>query len=336
MKYIYKITSIIMIALVMLMNTIQFTYSATELDKEIIEDYEVNEPVTIESNLFNSPEIQSLDEIEDEIDIANLETITTDDVEVDSIGTQFDDIEITLDENFENLEAENGKVVYEYDDYELEENNIEGGVQYLYTIEDENAPHSFDLDIKIEDGNTLKYNELGEIYIENQEGYIVTLIGSPWAVDSEGNFVETTYVINDNKIVQNVNYSGDSYPLQADPLFCDNTINNTASKMKDKDTFAAVPTKCARAYNISMSQSIITANFLGIFAGSAYVKDAWGEVYNDNDYRKNVASKYNARMKDQFICHAINPATVTKSSWNLDTNRPDVSLWSTYKKACNP
>lgn len=43
-------------------------------------------------------------------------------------------------------------------------------------------------------------------------------------------------------------------------------------------------------------------------------------------------------MKDQLVCHAINPAVVAtnKKSWNLDTNRPDVSLWSTYLKGCNP
>lgn len=52
--------------------------------------------------------------------------------------------------------------------------------------------------------------------------------------------------------------------------------------------------------------------------------------------RKYISSSKKDRIKDQFICHAVNAITIYKSSWNLEPWRPDKSLLATYSEGCNP
>ncbi|MEY9869073.1 hypothetical protein ABIE66_004452 [Peribacillus sp. B2I2] len=64
--------------------------------------------------------------------------------------------------------------------------------------------------------------------------------------------------------------------------------------------------------------------------------DMWSEVTADADFKKYISSSKAGRIKDQFICHAANPLTIYKSSWNLEPWRPDKTLVGTYMKGCNP
>ena len=56
----------------------------------------------------------------------------------------------------------------------------------------------------------------------------------------------------------------------------------------------------------------------GVFGSSLIGKKMWGEVTADSDFKKHIASSRHARMRNQFICHAVNPLTIWKSSWNLE------------------
>uniref|UniRef100_UPI00406C6090 DUF2599 domain-containing protein n=1 Tax=Peribacillus sp. FSL E2-0159 TaxID=2975289 RepID=UPI00406C6090 len=49
-----------------------------------------------------------------------------------------------------------------------------------------------------------------------------------------------------------------------------------------------------------------------------------------------MSNSREGRIKDQFICHAVNQLTIYKSPWNLEPWRPDLSLSSTYYNKCNP
>ncbi|MBM7588147.1 hypothetical protein JOC86_004722 [Bacillus pakistanensis] len=60
--------------------------------------------------------------------------------------------------------------------------------------------------------------------------------------------------------------------------------------------------------------------------------DAWDKVYAVHSGSSNW---YNTGgMEDQFLCHAS--FARTKSSWNLEPSRPNVSYAQTVAKACNP
>ncbi|NMH70511.1 DUF2599 domain-containing protein [Bacillus sp. RO3] len=60
--------------------------------------------------------------------------------------------------------------------------------------------------------------------------------------------------------------------------------------------------------------------------------DAWNKLYAVHSSSSNW---YNTGgMKDQFDCHATYART--KSRWNLEPSRPNVSYAETVAKACNP
>lgn len=230
-----KSINIVLLFALMMPTLINVSFYASELEARKMKEYDVEGSVILESNLYKDDEIDNLE------DVAEVQE-----------GTNWGEVSLELTEEPENADVnmESGQVVYEYEDYTMEENNITGGVQYKYDIPSKESQHEFELDMNLEPGNTLKYNELGEIYIADSEGEIVTLIGSPWAVDSEGNFIDTYFELKNDSIKQVINYEGDNYPLQADPLFCSETINNKASYMTDSNTFAVVPNTCAKVYNV--------------------------------------------------------------------------------------
>ncbi|WP_405390652.1 MULTISPECIES: DUF2599 domain-containing protein [Peribacillus] len=60
------------------------------------------------------------------------------------------------------------------------------------------------------------------------------------------------------------------------------------------------------------------------------------ELKADASFKSHVSSSKEGRIKDQFICHAVNLLTIYKSPWNLVPWRPDLSLALTYKNKCNP
>lgn len=68
------------------------------------------------------------------------------------------------------------------------------------------------------------------------------------------------------------------------------------------------------------------------FELSVRMADAWNKLYAVHSGSSNW---YNTGgMKDQFDCHATYART--KSRWNLEPSRPNVSYAETVSKACNP
>lgn len=58
----------------------------------------------------------------------------------------------------------------------------------------------------------------GEVYIVDKDNEIVEVIGKAWAKDANGYDVETSYEIEDNKLIQNVEFDENSlFPIVADP-----------------------------------------------------------------------------------------------------------------------
>ncbi|TCI42855.1 DUF2599 domain-containing protein [Exiguobacterium sp. SH3S2] len=238
------------------------------------------------------------------------------------------------DSNLEFDKTEEGKVIFrnKEEQYSIENVALVGGVQILYNIESTESPKEYVLDLDITEGSRIIHED-GEYKIVNEKGEVEVFIGSPWAKDSNGNEVETYYEIKDQQLIQHIDYEGTDYPLVADPLFCSDTIDNTASKYTDSNTFSVYPRTCARTY-ITASYTLGGA-LLGVFGSTAIGKQMWSEVVADASYQA-TSTANRPKLKDQFICHAVNPTTIWKSSWNLDTNRPDVSLLDTYKALCNP
>jgi len=81
--------------------------------------------------------------------------------------------------------------------------------------------------------------------------------------------------------------------------------------------------------------SLTSASMPVIFLSTSLGYDMYHELTTDAQYIEYIT--YNqSGIKNQFICHAVNPFTITKSSWNLEPWRPNPGWLLTYTAGCNP
>lgn len=299
------------------------------MEDVVVEDYsEYSKEIITESDDF----IGKISKVENEI--------TFIDDENNEIKVSVDDSGLEYDSNDEGTIT----FVNEESGYSVQNQILDGGFRQLFIIESEDSPKEFKIDVELDEGHKIIEQD-GLYFVADNEGEIVYLIGAPWAVDSEGNFINSYYEVRENTIYQIVKYEGNKYPITADPLFCKNndTIDNTNTKWnknykpkdyKEKGTLAVKVRTCAKVY--ITANWTLTLGALGLFNNSYAAKMMWDEVKADADYKKHVKSNQHTSMRNQFICHAVNPGTIWKDSWNLEPYRKQVSLASTYKALCNP
>ena len=66
-------------------------------------------------------------------------------------------------------------------------------------------------------GFKLTESTLGGIVIRDSNDRPIGLIERPWAVDANGQLVETRYILQDGTITQTINHANAAYPVVADP-----------------------------------------------------------------------------------------------------------------------
>jgi hypothetical protein len=80
------------------------------------------------------------------------------------------------------------------------------------------AAASADFSMSIPDGYVAELTNDGGVQLRNQSARIVIpFISAPWALDSNGKKLPTSYTVNGPKITQHVNTNGAAYPIVADP-----------------------------------------------------------------------------------------------------------------------
>jgi|LGOV01.1.fsa_nt_gb hypothetical protein len=242
----------------------------------------------------------------------------------------------------------NGAFVYENNDLStsLTKTYIDGGMQILYEMKEKGSPKSFDLEIILNEGSRLEQTEAGEYVVFDSENEIEFLLGQAWAVDDNGDFVESYYEVSGNRISQIINYEGDNYPVKADPLFCTNTVDNgktvwDSSYDGGRGTISVYPTTCAKVYLAALvlyGGSLLVISPTALIETSSVVADMYDELQSDSAYTSHVQSWQEGRIADQFVCHAFNPAVqvLQKYPWNLEPWRPDLNLAMTFYHWCNP
>lgn len=304
-----------------------------ELGVDLVDDFESADSVESDDELVS---------IQDELEI----TVSKDDAEVNIGQSEEGEFSVSIDDTLDFVESEDGMLVYQSQEkgYSVDAQPLDGGARFLFNIERDSSAKRFKIDFSIEDGGYLTKDENGDFYIANADGEVLAVIGGAWAVDSEGTFIETYYEQEGNSIYQVVEYTGDKYPLTADPLFCSDTIDNTSTTYNDqkkadgyRGVFHVYARTCAKAYISSYWLKMLWNKRINLFPNAAISRDMWSEVIADASFKSSGILRRNITgIRNQFICHAINPGTIWKSSWNLEPRRPIVSLANTYGKACNP
>lgn len=189
----------------------------------------------------------------------------------------------------------------------------ESGVQMLTVIDNANAPTEYPYSITLPEGGHIELTEDGGALIVDLEGNVIATIEKPWAKDANNTALETWFTTDGTNLTQHIvhNVAGVMYPVTADPWLFMKLISYVEWSGA---TLRVYPTMYSR-----------------VAAPLQARKAAWKEV-------KRLAPEVNNRsMKNQFFCHwDIVPVRKFKSSWNLDTWRPDVGYWETVRAKCNP
>ncbi|MFT4127546.1 MAG: DUF2599 domain-containing protein [Gordonia sp. (in: high G+C Gram-positive bacteria)] len=186
----------------------------------------------------------------------------------------------------------------------------DGTLQITTVIDGPEAPTRYAYAITLPDGGELADVGDGYFAILDSEGLPAAMIEPAWALDANGETVDTHYEVAGNELVQVVNHNdGDAYPIVADPAVKGAYISKVTIKTVTQGKTVAV-----------------------------YPVNSWAITAFDNywaEYKLYVSSTYEGnKYKNQLRCHW--DFAPFKSPWNLDSWRPDVSYWDTVLAGCNP
>ena len=139
-----------------------------------------------------------------------------------------------------------------------------------------------------------------EVYVINEENEIVEIIESPWAKDSNGNDIETNYKIEDNKIIQNVDFDeNSSFPIIADPTAHPTNYKYFSLKKASVKTLRDKYATSTRATILGYISSVALTKFSILSVGLASVSFAnnlyavekhklWTKVYDGFKGKRNM------------------------------------------------
>lgn len=189
----------------------------------------------------------------------------------------------------------------------------DGSLQITTIIENSAAPSRYSYPLHLPVGSEITPQSDGGVLLLDSDGKYIGGIAPAWAKDASGAEIATHYEIDGTTLTQVVDHRGKdlAYPLVADPWLGNQLISHTSWS---GNTLRVYPTDYGR-WGASLARSA-----------------AWDEVKAKTPgTRENTSS-----MTDQFLCHYdARPATSTKTSWNLDLNRPYINYALLLAAGCN-
>ncbi|MDF1487802.1 hypothetical protein [Tessaracoccus caeni] len=102
---------------------------------------------------------------------------------------------------------------------EISEPEIESAVQTLITIESAAAPSEYVFPLDLPEGAQIDLLPDGSAVVLNADQLVLSVIAAPWAVDATGTDVPTRFVLDGDKLIQEVDHWGATYPVVADPFW---------------------------------------------------------------------------------------------------------------------
>ena len=160
----------------------------------------------------------------------------------------------------------------------------------------------------------------GGIQITGEHGSHLGFIAPPWAKNSMGQPVRTYYSLDGDTIIQHVDpQPTHTYPIIADPWLGQTMISSIARH----------PEKGGYRYKVNPTA-------FGRNAPAAARDAGWKEV-RSKALAKGWSGFDRNNIKDQYLCHFdARLVTAFRSTWNLESWRPNVGYWATVRAGCNP
>ena len=255
------------------------------------------------------------------------------------------------------LSAENDSLVVsdEYEEFAVVVESGEGIVRSSFVISDKDAPTEYKVVFDLPEGVHLRFAEdldgVRDGSIEAYEGDdVVMALTLPWAVDANGNNVETHYELDGDAVTQVVDHrgiDGIAYPVVADPTvqfshWFESSSRWEKVKMVSRGwkgkkmgwTLKWVPTTALKTASVA---SMIGNPAVQILSMSV-VNAAWTSV--NKKYRNSKHWTKTGPMKEQFYCHfyLLAAKRLLHNSWFIDIEpkRPEVGMVDCVIAQCNP
>lgn len=213
--------------------------------------------------------------------------------------------------------AQDGTVVYADSSgaWDMAVQAVSSGARAAMVLNTPSAPRSFTFTLDGPAGMTVTV-EGDLVLIKDSAGNIAGGMAAPWAKDANGVPVPTTYTASGTTVTQTIHpdqVSSVAYPITADPYMGRTVVKSVTKASDPKGTIYRVkPTTFGRYAPLI-----------------AHVTVGWAEAKG-----KGVPNRTN--LYEQYICHPDSIKARTKSTWNLDTWRPQVGPARTLLAGCNP
>lgn len=95
-----------------------------------------------------------------------------------------------------------------------------GKVSTIFTIPNASSPKRYNFDLNLPRGYVAELQEGGSVTVNNDSGIPIGSFATPWARDANGSDVPTSYSLEGNTLVQQVNFSENTaFPVTADPTW---------------------------------------------------------------------------------------------------------------------
>ena len=215
-------------------------------------------------------------------------------------------------------EAADGTVVYtesEGDGGVVVEALQDGSVQLQSIIADAGSEHDITYELAVSDGARLEIVETGAVIVWAADGSFEAGLATPWAVDANGDNVETSFSLSGTTVTQHV-ADASAYPVTADPwlgIALIDTVTRTYYAQQGY-RYHVYPTWWGRGG-----------------AGFGARKAAWTEAKG-----KGVGIPQYLTLMNQFYCHYdYRPVTTFKGSWNLESWKNDKGYAGWIASQCN-
>lgn len=214
--------------------------------------------------------------------------------------------------------ADDGTVIYQSNDGSADmalQAFEDGSVSIRAIIHHGDAPDKYRYPVELPEGARILSEDAGGLLVVDAEDRFLVGVAPPWAIDGNGNPLDTRYEVDDEAITQWVDLaSATAFPVVADPYLGINLIDNvTRSYVTGQGyRYFVYPSWWGR------SASFIARGY------------AWDEV-------KTYYSGINTpSLRDQFYCHFDNRTlTAFKGSWNLEAWRPHINYAALLVAMCN-
>lgn len=196
-------------------------------------------------------------------------------------------------------------------------------------LESAEAPNTLTYHLDLPDNAVLTLNEDGSIAALDGDTWLAG-VAAPWAKDANGNDLPTHYELVGNGSFSQVIETNDTtaYPVVADPWLGISLVKKTAWTYNSKSkgyTLQVYPSTWGRSAGGTVPTSVAYVAMRLAF---------WNEV----KAKTSGSREETPSMRDQMYCHidVVRLRAPNKTSWNLDTWRPNVSYAKMLAEQCNP